>query len=44
MTKHLKTFKNMQFQNTHAGITTIPNILKALQVHSGPHFLTCGYH
>ena len=22
----------------------IPNILKALQVHSGPHFLTCGYY
>ena len=39
MTTSGKISKNMQFQNKHAGITSlpIPNILKALQVHSDPH-------
>ena len=38
----------VQFQNAHAGFTIFSvhfqHILKALQVHSGPHFLTCGYY
>ena len=38
----------VQFQNAHAGFTIFSvhshHILKALQVYSGPHFLTCGYY